>query len=131
MSNPGPGTYNSERVGYVKNKEPSWRIGTGTRDDILKRVRKEGLPGPGNYGIHSKAVEGRKYAFGKEEKCKITSNQNRIESHHIRALMKLHSMAGIACCAAVRLVSSHLPSFGLTPTYLTRRPAAASAASVV
>ena len=34
---------------YDKTKNPSWKIGTGMRDDDLKRVIREGVPGPGNY----------------------------------------------------------------------------------
>ena len=45
--NPGPGQYNETM--YDKTKYPSWKIGTGMRDDDLKRVIREGVPGPGNY----------------------------------------------------------------------------------
>mmetsp|Transcript_314 Transcript_314/g.298 ORF Transcript_314/g.298 Transcript_314/m.298 type:complete len:450 (+) Transcript_314:7-1356(+) len=68
LDGPGPGQYNNERVKAVYSKEPSWRIGTSTREDQIKRVKREGLPGPGNYNIHSKALEGRKYMFGKQKK---------------------------------------------------------------
>lgn len=74
LTTPGPGTYNSEKVNYVKNKEPSWRIGTSSREDLIKKIKREGLPGPGNYNIPSRALEGKKYNFGKEKRGDMGNN---------------------------------------------------------
>lgn len=68
MGNPGPGTYQNENVSIVYKKEPTWRIGTSSREDVIKKVKREGIPGPGNYSIYSRAVEGRKYGFGTEKR---------------------------------------------------------------
>ena len=50
--NPGPGQYENSNAIYRKN--PSWKIGTSQRDDELKRVKREGVPGPGNYEFDDK-----------------------------------------------------------------------------
>lgn len=68
MGNPGPGQYENNNVKAISNKEPSWRIGTGSREDIIKKIKRENLPGPGNYNIPSKALEGRKYMFSKQNR---------------------------------------------------------------
>ena len=41
----GLGQYTEKNAIYVKNA--SWKIGTGTRGDDLRRVIKEGVHGPG------------------------------------------------------------------------------------
>ena len=64
MGFPGPGHYTNEKSNIHIRKEPTWRIGTSTREDIIKRVKREGIPGPGNYQISSRAIEGKKYRFG-------------------------------------------------------------------
>lgn len=43
-------------------------MGTSSREDVIKKIKREGLPGPGNYNIPSRALEGKKYAFGKERR---------------------------------------------------------------
>ncbi len=68
MQNPGPGYYN-DKVEQVKSKPPSWRIGTSSREDVIKRIQREAFPGPGNYNLQSKAVEGKQYRFGNEKRC--------------------------------------------------------------
>jgi hypothetical protein len=45
---PGPGTYKNEKMSLYKHY-PSWKIGTGQRDEDLKKIIKEGYPGPGKY----------------------------------------------------------------------------------
>ncbi len=76
MSNPGPGQYCNEKVNIVFNKEPSWRLGTSTREDVIKKVKREGFPGPGNYTIPHRGLEGKKYAFGKEKRNDQGKNYN-------------------------------------------------------
>jgi len=68
IGNPGPGTYNNDKVNFVKTHEPSWRIGTSTREDGIKKIKREAFPGPGNYNIPHRGLEGKKYMFGKEER---------------------------------------------------------------
>ena len=60
---PGPGRYESCTVNKTNN--PAWKIGTGNRNDDLRRKIKEGVPGPGKYeyGIHDK-TDGPKFKFG-------------------------------------------------------------------
>lgn len=65
--NPGPGAYNETNAAFRKN--PSWKIGTGTRDDNLKRVIRDGYPGPGNYEYYDKTkVSAPRYKFGTEKR---------------------------------------------------------------
>ena len=65
--NPGPGQYNDSNAIYRKN--PSWKIGTSQRDDELKRVKREGVPGPGNYEYDDRTKNAApKYRFGKEKR---------------------------------------------------------------
>lgn len=45
-------------------------MGSSTREDQIKKIKREGLPGPGNYNISSKAIEGKKYKFGNERRDK-------------------------------------------------------------
>ena len=66
--NPGPGQYNNNNM-YNKTHNPAWKIGTGIRDDDLKRVVREGVPGPGNYDFIGKNYNiGPKYKFGTERR---------------------------------------------------------------
>jgi len=61
---PGPGQYKSENMNLYKHN-PSWKIGTSQRDEVLKRIIKEGYPGPGKYGFKSlKDFNSPKYRFG-------------------------------------------------------------------
>jgi hypothetical protein len=65
---PGPGTYKNEKMGLYKHY-PSWKIGTGKRDEDLRRTIKEGFPGPGKYGF--KALQdffSPKYKFGNRKR---------------------------------------------------------------
>lgn len=71
---PGPGQYYSERINTHLRKEPTWRIGTSTREDAIKKIKREGLPGPGNYKIASRAIEGRKFGFGTSKRDGFKSN---------------------------------------------------------
>ena len=62
---PGPGQYNDTM--YNKTSNPAWKIGTGNRDDNLKRVIREGVPGPGMYD-YDKGSKGPKFKFGTEKR---------------------------------------------------------------
>ena len=65
---PGPGTYKNEKMCLYKHY-PSWKIGTGKRDEDLRRIMKNGFPGPGNYGFKSlKDFFSPKYKFGKRKR---------------------------------------------------------------
>ena len=73
---PGPGEYNNEEINILK-KYPSWKIGTSSRDDSLKRQIKEGFPGPGSYEYYNKNLfNAPKYGFGKEKRYKDKFNDN-------------------------------------------------------
>ena len=67
-NNPGPGQYN-DTYGITKIKNPSWKIGTGQRDDELKRIKREGYPGPGMYEYDDKTkTKAPLYRFGHEKR---------------------------------------------------------------
>ena len=67
-NNPGPGQYN-DTYGITKMKKPSWKIGTGQRDDELKRIKREGYPGPGMYEYDDKTkTKAPLYRFGHEKR---------------------------------------------------------------
>jgi len=65
--NPGPGQYNSDNF-KTKTHNPAWKIGTGTREDNLKRVVREGFPGPGMYYVDKNGLKGPHYKFGTEKR---------------------------------------------------------------
>ena len=71
---PGPGQYN-DTFDITKTKNPSWKIGTSVRDDELKRIKREGLPGPGMYELYditkNKAPI---YGFGTEKRGERKKN---------------------------------------------------------
>lgn len=69
---PGPGQYENNAEVTAK-KSPIWKIGTGSRDDDLKRVKRENVPGPGMYDGGSKE-NGPKYRFGSEKRDQNTKN---------------------------------------------------------
>ena len=74
--NPGPGQYN-DTFGIIKTKNPSWKIGTSKRDDELKRIRKEGIPGPGMYEFDDKTKNKAPiYGFGTEKRGERKKNDN-------------------------------------------------------
>ena len=65
---PGPGTYMNEKMGLYKHY-PSWKIGTGKRDEDLRRTVKNGFPGPGRYGFKSlQDFFSPKYKFGNRKR---------------------------------------------------------------
>ena len=73
--NPGPGQYN-DRYGNIKIKNPSWKIGTSQRDDELKRIKREGVPGPGMYEFDDRTkMKAPEYAFGHEKRGKIRKSE--------------------------------------------------------
>ena len=57
----GPGQYNNNNL----MKYPSWKIGTGSRDDNFNKVLKENYPG--HYTLKDKDNKN-KFTFGKEKK---------------------------------------------------------------
>ena len=64
---PDPGQYNDSNAIYRKN--PSWKIGFSQRDDELKRIKREGYPGPGYYELYDKTrANTPKYSIGTEKK---------------------------------------------------------------
>lgn len=73
---PGPGQYDSGKVNYTSQKAPTWRIGTSSREDGLKKVEREAFPGPGNYGLKND-VNGPKFSFGHDQRMK---NQSRLST---------------------------------------------------
>lgn len=66
---PGPGAYDT--TDKHRNKEPSYSIGKGLREDNLKSVKKDDYPGPGTYGIKELNTSP-KYTFPKDN---ITSRK--------------------------------------------------------
>ena len=71
---PGPGQYNNDTQ-TMMYKQPMWKIGTGTRDDNLKRVLKESYPGPGMYESRT-GFAGPLYKFGNE----VRGGKNKFET---------------------------------------------------
>ena len=73
---PGPGRYNNGELNNFKHY-PSWKIGTSTRDDSLKKVVREGFPGPGTYQYYDKhLLSAPKYGFGTQKRYKDKYNDN-------------------------------------------------------
>jgi hypothetical protein len=65
---PGPGHYKNEKMNLYRHY-PSWKIGTGQRDEELRRTVKEGFPGPGKYGFKTmKDFFAPKYGFGTKKR---------------------------------------------------------------
>jgi hypothetical protein len=60
---PGPGAYNPS-MGYVKDKQPSFGIGSGKRDDLYKSGQ---APGPGQYDTRGRNG-GPKWGFGSSKR---------------------------------------------------------------
>ena len=47
---PGPGQYNSiDNVNNVLTSAPKFGFGSGKREDVIMRAKKQSGPGPGNY----------------------------------------------------------------------------------
>ena len=69
---PGPGQYNNNNNNNLM-KYPSWKIGTGSRDDNFNKVLKENYPGPGQYTLKDKDNKN-KFTFGKEKKGELIDN---------------------------------------------------------
>ena len=63
VANPGPGAYDVVSQDTVANKNPSFGLGTETRNRPNKT---EGNPGPGQYNTAGK-LEGRLYGFGTDK----------------------------------------------------------------
>ena len=57
---PGPGAYDT--TDKHRNKEPSYSIGKGLREDNLKSVKKDDYPGPGTYGTKELNISRGAYA---------------------------------------------------------------------
>ena len=71
--NPGPGQYNGGSMTNLR-KSPSWKLGTSTRDDALKKVLHENVPGPGMYDYDKNNEKGPKYRFGTEKRSNTVKN---------------------------------------------------------
>ena len=41
-----------------KRKNPSWKIGSSQREDLIKKEKKKNFPGPGSYKIRNKIKKG-------------------------------------------------------------------------
>ena len=76
---PGPGQYNNDTFSHL-NKAPTWRIGTSSRDDELKRVKRENVPGPGMYSYTDRS--GSAIKFGTEKRDKRTTNDTPGPGHY-------------------------------------------------
>ena len=71
---PGPGRYNNDEFNTYK-RYPAWKMGTGKRDDDLRRQIREGFPGPGAYKYNDLYLQSYpKYKFGTEERVKDKNN---------------------------------------------------------
>lgn len=66
---PGPGQYTVENSKQAQSKPPTWKMGTASRDDNLKKVVREGFPGPGNYE-NIRGDSNPKFSFGKDKRIK-------------------------------------------------------------
>ena len=66
-NNPGPGQYDNGSMNNLR-KNPSWKIGTGNRDDALKKAIRENIPGPGMYDTNKSTDNGPQYIFGREKR---------------------------------------------------------------
>lgn len=69
---PGPGAYNGGSMNNLK-KSPSWKIGTGSRDDAIEKVIRENIPGPGMYNSNNNE-RGPQYRFGTEKRGENTKS---------------------------------------------------------
>ena len=73
---PGPARYDNDRMDLYR-KSPAWKIGTGLRDDTLKRQISQNFPGPGRYESREDHLKSAPmYKFGKEKKLEDKSNGN-------------------------------------------------------
>ena len=62
---PGSNAYDIDKATAAKKKNPSWKIGTSGRDDVVKKKIKEGVPGPGTYEQEDKTkIKHPEYKFG-------------------------------------------------------------------
>ncbi len=50
---PGPGAYESEKQNLVRDKSPSFKMGSSKRSEIVSKNQKE-KPGPGQYDDNNK-----------------------------------------------------------------------------
>lgn len=60
---PGPGQYESTNMSSIYNRSPSWKMGTSTRYDEIRKSIREGLPGPGNYEHNTDQKNDIKYKY--------------------------------------------------------------------
>ena len=71
---PGPGRYNSDEYN-THRRYPAWKMGTGQRDEDLRRHIREGFPGPGAYMSNDFNLQNSpKYKFGTGERVKDRTN---------------------------------------------------------
>ena len=67
MKVPGVGMYNIDNNKLLL-REPAWKIGSSTREDTLKRIKRENFPGPGMYQPIIKRRHSGNIKFGKEKR---------------------------------------------------------------
>ena len=72
---PGPNSYNNNKMNYVKRNYPSWKIGTSTRGDEIKKERKKNVPGPGTYKVRTKIKKGG-FKFGTSNRLSYSVSQS-------------------------------------------------------
>lgn len=74
---PGAGQYNvSASAEITFHKNPSWKMGTSTRDDFLNHVKRENLPGAGTYSPNVVGKNCNNIKFTKDKKLKVVINAN-------------------------------------------------------
>jgi len=76
---PGPGTYDIDLT-PIKNKEPTWRLGTAKRDDEFQRMKKRSAvePPPNAYNPDFKQFYSNdpKWGFGSAKRGPLTVGKN-------------------------------------------------------
>ena len=71
---PGPADYNNDGINLYR-KSPAWKIGTGQRDDDLKKQISQNYPGPARYKPTEDNLKSfPMYSFGTEKKLENKSN---------------------------------------------------------
>jgi len=62
---PGTGSYiERDKVDKTLLKAPTWRFGSGRKDDLYRHIEKKSVPGPGDYSIKTTFCGGTSTRFG-------------------------------------------------------------------
>lgn len=72
---PGPGQYNNLSKTYYAN-DPKWTIGNSTREDEIKRIKRENYPGPGNYNAKVRRKNSNNIKIGTEKRSIHKENKD-------------------------------------------------------